>query len=416
MVLMKLKFSKFLAGSLFLSLFLSMPVMAAIEQNGNNNLVRGDLNVENNVRSFGNIVFQKDGDKTISTSSNGLVLDSSFDVDGQVTIRGGNPSDGLVLTAVDNTGLAVWAAAPNVPSSGDYTNGGDDVNFDRVIGNLNAPHSLGVLTDNVERMTFEADGRIIFNNSKTNSDVAIRGSTRPNLFRTDASQNSIGIDEEAPREKLQINRGSPASLNGSGYMVVGKRSSSNLTFDASKIIARENGTPLQLVLQSNGGDTVIGSGSGLLGIGISPTQAVDVNGTFRYRGGNPQAGTVLASADNLGTAFWVVPVPSQGAPGAPGAQGPRGAQGPQGFQGPPGAQGPQGPSGRLNRCTSVSGGGGIATCPAGTTLLGGSAFCPRLGSPPGLSESFPSGNSWVARCLDISARPSTPTVFAICCS
>lgn len=411
-----MKFSKLIIGILCLSIVANSPASATIEQHGANNAVPDSLNIEGDVRSFGNVIFQRNGDKTLSTSANGLALDSGLDIANQITIRGGAPANGLVLTSVDNTGLAVWSAAPVVPSTGDYTNGGDDVNFNRVIGNLNAPHALSVLTDGEQRMRIESDGEIIFNNGGENSDFNIQGTTDLNLVRVDADQNSIGVGEGAPREKLHVNGGTPANLAGGGHVVIGNTSASNLVLDDDEVSLRNNGAAQELVLQSHGANTVVGASSGLVGVGVSPAnQAFDINGTFRYRGGNPQAGTVLASADNLGTGFWVVPVPTQGPPGAPGPQGPAGAAGPAGFQGPPGQPGAPGPSGRLSRCNNVSGGGGVATCPGGTVMLGGAVSCPRLGLFPGISESFPSGNSWVGRCVDLQGRPSTPVVQALCC-
>lgn len=48
---------------------------------------------------------------------------------------------------------------------------------------------------------------------------------------------------------------------------------------------------------------------GQFGIGtITPSQRLDVNGTVRFRGGNPVAGAVLTSADANGHAVWTPPV------------------------------------------------------------------------------------------------------------
>jgi hypothetical protein len=60
-----------------------------------------------------------------------------LDVNGQVSIRGGSPAAGLVLTSVNGTGLATWSPAPGGGSDGDWNivNSGTSVDL-AVSGNL----------------------------------------------------------------------------------------------------------------------------------------------------------------------------------------------------------------------------------------------------------------------------------------
>lgn len=61
----------------------------------------------------------------------------------------------------------------------------------------------------------------------------------------------------------------------------------------------------------NGGagwDFVMNVNNGHIGIGTpEPTRTLDINGNFRWRGGNPKKGSILSSVDNQGNAFWAEP-------------------------------------------------------------------------------------------------------------
>ena len=111
------------------------------------------------------------------------------------------------------------------------------------------------------------------------------------------------------------------------------------------------------------------------------------------------------------------PVGNAGPAGIPGPSGPQGLIGGDGLQGPGGAVGgggPQGPTGPVQPVTLVVGpvmgplvGGGtfagnftvssVATCPAGTSLLGGGGKVATGGGAEGaLTSDYPNANSWVA--------------------
>ncbi|MCB9309379.1 MAG: hypothetical protein H6567_04895 [Lewinellaceae bacterium] len=58
--------------------------------------------------------------------------------------------------------------------------------------------------------------------------------------------------------KLNIYGGSDASLSGGGYLQTGPSTSTNIVIDNNEIMARNNGTTSDLILQNDGGRTLIG--------------------------------------------------------------------------------------------------------------------------------------------------------------
>ena len=111
-----------------------------------------------------------------------------------------------------------------------------------------------------------------------------------------------------------------------------------------------------------------------------------------------------------------------GTPGPAGEQGPAGPAGPAGPQGPQGDPGPQGPPGPAGSGTALAPltvrdstdilpgrfGRAIATCPTGTTLLGGGfqfsffdrAFTKIVGSLPVQTSGSPGPNAWSAEAFN----------------
>ncbi len=69
----------------------------------------------------------------------------------------------------------------------------------------------------------------------------------------------VGIGTSEPNVKLQITGGSDASYsNGTGYIVLGRESSSNIVIDANEIMARKNGVSSPLYIQNSGGELYVG--------------------------------------------------------------------------------------------------------------------------------------------------------------
>lgn len=400
---------------------------ASIEVNSKENYVRGNLSIEENLNSYNSLSFEKNGKKLLSTNANGISLDSGFDINGTITINSG-AANGLVLKAVDDTGLAAWGNLSIPPGAGgDFNNGGDNVAFNRTIGNSNA-HALSILTGNGfnERIRYEADGRVLVNSTQADADFIVKGNVDDDLITVDASQNNIGIGIANPAAKLNID----------GDFLLGDLNSNNLIFtETGEINSRNNGVSSLLELQKENGNVRFGAQNvaGILGIGVDALGgAVDIASTLRIRGGNPRDGAILASLDSFGTTEWRVPTTAQGPAGPPGFQGPVGNMGPTGpigAQGPAGDRGPQGPIGIKGPqgdpgfrgflgdadCNIVASGGGFVTCFAGTRLLGAQVDCRLFAAPTGLFESFPAGNGWIANCKDASGRIIAARIQAICC-
>lgn len=92
-------------------------------------------------------------------------------------------------------------------------------------------------------------------------------------------EGKVGIGTDTPDTKLHIEGGSDAEPESGGYLVVGPLSGGNLAFDTNEIMARSEGAASTLYINNDGGDVVLGgSAYGNVGIGISPSHKLDVQG------------------------------------------------------------------------------------------------------------------------------------------
>jgi len=75
--------------------------------------------------------------------------------------------------------------------------------------------------------------------------------------------------------------------------------------DTSLVLGSRAGTNMPVILAPNNAAVLYVTSASNVGIGTpTPTQALDVNGSVRIRGGNPAAGSVLVSTDANGDASW----------------------------------------------------------------------------------------------------------------
>ena len=82
---------------------------------------------------------------------------------------------------------------------------------------------------------------------------------RKNAF-TVLKNGKVGISTATPTVQLQITDGGDASLSdGSGYLVIGDENGVNIVMDNNEIMARNNGSPSNLHLQTNGGAVWVNS-------------------------------------------------------------------------------------------------------------------------------------------------------------
>ena len=129
-----------------------------------------------------------------------------------------------------------------------------------------------------------------------NEIIARNNGAAANLTLNNNSGN-VGISTgSSPKSKLHIMGGSDASLlDNSGYLLIGDQNSTNIVMDDNEIIARNNATAADLILNKD---------SGNIGIGTeNPTQKLHVNGSIRMTDGNQGNGKVMVSSAD-GTASW----------------------------------------------------------------------------------------------------------------
>ena len=97
----------------------------------------------------------------------------------------------------------------------------------------------------------------------------------------------VGIGTTSPVTRLHVDSGEDASNTLDGYLMLGSKSGNNLIMDQNEIMARLNGVPSTLYLQTgggntwfSGGDVFMGSGGGKVSIGgATLSERFNINGS-----------------------------------------------------------------------------------------------------------------------------------------
>lgn len=159
----------------------------------------------------------------------------------------------------------------------------------------------------VVSMDLDMNTQFIFNEQGLDRNFRVESDANPNMVLVDAGTNRVGIGTATLTQTLDI--AGNADVNSGTYFV---RDIAGATYGIG--YNTEGGTEMTIFAdqfldftESDGDLLTMRVDLNAQEVGIrtnAPTRALDVNGTVRIRGGNPNTGDILMAQNNNGDAIW----------------------------------------------------------------------------------------------------------------
>lgn len=181
----------------------------------------------------------------LTTGSN-MVIDQN-----EIQVRN-NGNTGHLALQTEGGNVGIGNASPSVKL---HITGGSDASVNNAFSGFSVfgfTSSDNIVIDNNE---------ILARNNNAGSTLYLQSSASAGDLSLCDVSGRVGIGNPNPSSRLHVNRGSDASLTSHGYLQLGGTDSLNIVIDNNELLARNNGSASNLILQADGGNVAVGSGS-----------------------------------------------------------------------------------------------------------------------------------------------------------